>query len=146
MFRRMARTAAVVWLLVLALASTAEARVGAPVAWQRKAIKQAEKTWHPACGGLSIVFEVPPPAASADDWAGWAFVNECLIHLNAARDWVGYPDFCQVVLHEAGHVTGRGHAEHGIMRPSFLIARTEIATHGHVVTQWDGVDRRCLPR
>lgn len=141
--------AAAAVLLALALFAPA-ARADAPVAWQHRALATAEHTWHPACGQLTISFDDPTLFGGDNTWGGWAYAGNCTIHEPASHHWLGYPEFCTDVLHEAGHAAGSGHRPRGIMRAERSIVRTEavISSHGHArdVVQWAGVDRRCLPR
>lgn len=122
--------------LLLAL-SPAAARADAPLAWQHKALAEAQLVWHPTCGQLRLVF-----TTTHDGAIGEAALGGCDLYLAKSVEWMGYPEFCHVVLHEAGHAANVGHRARGIMRPLplFDIGR---GANGKVV--WGGVDYRCQP-
>ncbi len=115
----------------------------------------AERVFHPACGRPAIVFEDAsqshagfPGDAPVARPTGWARAGECVIHLDRDHAWLGYPELCHVVLHEAGNVAGYGDDwtdPRSIRYPLPQITRTTARVGGRVITRWDGVDRRCLP-
>jgi hypothetical protein len=150
-------------VLLVPLAAPAAACGDAPVAWQRKALAVAARVFHPACGPLSIVFEdaaqahagfpegpasEPQAGQPAEQPAGWARAGECIVHLDRDHRWLGYPEFCHVVLHEAGNVAGYGDDwsnPRSIRYPLPFITKTTARIGGRTVVRWSGVDRRCLP-
>lgn len=133
--------------LVVTLALPSVARADAPVAWQRKALAEAQRVWKPSCGALRIQFAAATPdVVPESDAAGWAAAGNCALFINRAKKWLGYPHFCDVVLHEAGHAAGLDHAKKGIMAPVSVYSRGEGRYKGRLLVTWEGVDRRCLPR
>ena len=150
-------TAALALCIALLMAAAARANV-APHREVVRALAVAQRVWHPTCGRLRVSFDDPRTANTVldngtpiDYASGWAMPGDCTIHLSRAQQWVAYPPLCEVVLHEAGHVAGRGHSQnpHSIMYPTSLWIRT-IGTitraHGRAkrVVSWSGIDRRCL--
>lgn len=125
---------------------TSSASAYAPVAWQRKALSTAEKTWGPqTCGALRLQWGNPADFGGSDLWAEWAWADNCNIGMPSERAWLGYPDFCTAVLHGAGHVRGLGHSTRGIMKAERQVVRTEAEINGKEYVRWGDVDRRCLP-
>lgn len=136
-------------LIALALVVTAPASAvaDAPLAWQQRAIETAERVWGPQpCGPLRIEWSAPEQFGGTELWGGWAYAGECVIYEPADRIWLGYPDFCTAVLHEAGHVAGRAHSSVGIMRAERQVSRSSGMEGGRRVVRWGDVDRRCLRR
>jgi len=131
---------------LLALSVPADADANVPVAWQRKALTTAQRVWQPSCGALRIQFAQARDFGGTEQWGGWAYAGECTIYEPAGRSWLGYPEFCTAVLHEAGHAAGRGHSDRGIMNPEQVISRSVNLADGRRVVVWRGVDRRCLTR
>lgn len=123
-----------------------------------RAVAVAQRAWHPSCGRLRVSFDDPRTADTVlddgtpiDYASGWAMPGVCTIHLSRAQPWVAYPPLCEVVLHEAGHVAGRGHSHdpRSIMYPVSMWVRTVgtlTRANGRVtrVVRWSGIDRRCL--
>lgn len=117
----------------------------------RPALRLAERAWH--LRGLSVDSEPVPPGLVSElgDIAGWAWAGDPVIGLHRHLLWLGGPELCETILHEAGHVAGRGHSSNprSIMYPVQWVIRGEalIAFPGgrrRRVIQWSGVDRRCL--
>jgi Matrixin len=151
-------TAAVLALCMSLLVAAAACANVAPHREVVRALHVAERVWHPSCGRLRVSFDDPRTANTVldngtpiDYASGWAFPGDCTIHLSRAQQWVAYQPLCEVVLHEAGHVAGRGHSQNprSIMYPESLWVRT-IGTirrargrAKHVVS-WSGIDHRCL--
>lgn len=119
----------------------------------RPALRLAQRVWH--LWGLTVSSDPVPPllmvSEGIGDVAGWAWPGDPVIHLHRHLLWLGGPDLCETILHEAGHVAGRGHSTNprSIMYPSQFVIRGAgwVAADKHhravhVVT-WIGVDRRC---
>ena len=151
-------TAAALALCMSLLAAAAARADVAPHREVARALAVAQRAWHPSCGRLRVRFDDPRTANTVldngtpiDYASGWAFPGDCTIHLSSAQQWVAYPPLCEVVLHEAGHVAGRGHSHnpHSIMYPESLWIRT-IGTitrargRAKRVVRWSGIDHRCL--
>lgn len=133
----------------------------APAAWQAKATALADQVFKPSCGPLTLSYDdaaqshatLPnmPSGATAAHIAqptGWAREGVCVIHLDRSHHWLGYPEFCHVVLHETGNVVGYGDDwsdPKSIRYPMPLITRTEATINGHRIVRWSGVDHRCMP-
>lgn len=133
-------------LFALLLPAPASAE-GAPVAWQRKALALAQRVWHPACGKFRIQWSSREATGVDGHTVGWAVAGDCSLYLPWEKAWLGYPELCDVVLHEGGHATGLGHSDRGIMRPvSYITFEWGITQSGGRIERWDGVDRRCLSR
>lgn len=143
MRRRHALPLAAILLLMFPLA----AHAGAPGPWQRKALETAQRVWHPTCGQLTIVFGTPPVELA--DAPEWAYLGQCQINIDQSRGWLGYPEFCNLVLHGAGHAAGMGHSSNprSIMFPLGVVMRNEVKVSGsrRVRVVWYGVDPRCVP-
>jgi hypothetical protein len=132
-------------LVLAALVFAAPAQANAPRNWERAALATANRVWGPqTCGALSIQWAQPADFGGTELWGGWAYTGECVIYEPADRVWLGYPDFCTAVLHEAGHVAGREHAARGIMRAERTVARSSGRERGRRVVHWGDVDPRCL--
>jgi Matrixin len=149
--------------LVVALCATltvaVDARANVPP--RREVVRAqhvAQRVWHPSCGRLHASFDDPRTANTVlddgtpiDYASGWAMPGDCTIHLSRAQQWVAYPPLCEVVLHEAGHVAGRGHSHNprSIMYPQSLWIRTigtitRASGRPKRVVRWSGIDHRCL--
>lgn len=144
-----------------ALAFPAVSSADAPVAWQHKAVALSEHVFSPTCGPLTVAFEDPTQshaglpdhpdgqaAPAVERPAGWALKDVCIVHVDMTKVWLGYPEFCRVVLHEAGNVVGYSDDwgnPHSIRYPDPLVTKTIARVGGRTVTRWSGVDRRCLP-
>src|ERR1700761_8991732 len=83
----------------------------------KRALAVAQRAWHPSCGRLHVRFGDPRTAGTVSDngtpidyASGWATPGACVIPLSRSQHWVASPPLCEVVLHEAGHVAGRGHS------------------------------------
>lgn len=133
-------------LLLLAL-WPATASASAPAPWQQKALALAQQTWRPACGQLTLSFGQPPEETA--DAAGWAYKGDCGINIRSDKTWLGYPEFCDTVLHEAGHAAGLEHSTNprSVMFPLGVVMRNLARVEGsrREYVSWTGVDRRCLP-
>ena len=131
--------------LLAALVLATPAQANAPQNWERKALATAERVWGPqTCGPLRIEWADAADFGGNELWGGWAYTGECVIYEPAGRAWLGYPDFCTAVLHEAGHVAGREHRASGIMRAERMTARSSGRELGRRVVHWSDVDPRCL--
>lgn len=135
---------ALVLAAIALLAWPAQARADAPDTWQKQALATAQRVWHPACGTLTIAWKDPASVGGTAEWGGWAYVGNCTIYEPAGRGWMGYPDFCTAVLHEAGHAAGYGHSDRGIMAPFRIVGHSVNNDNGKRRVLWSGVDRRCI--
>lgn len=106
----------------------------AELVWDDPCVDQMTIKWgdtsDPQDTGLNNLFKARA--------AGMALRDTCTVVLDG-QERQPWPVFCTVVLHEAGHLAGRGHSRHGIMRAE----RTFV---GHEGGGWDGADRRCRDR
>lgn len=150
------------WLAAsLALVPGAVQARPVPRTWEHSALGVAARTWHPA-QPFRIVYADPrtagavfpagnDPAAGrhAVDPSGWATVGSP-IYVNRYQRWLGYPQFCTVVVHEGGNVVGWGHDDwsnpNSIRYPLGTVTKTFGVVNGHRVVHWTGVYRRCLRR
>jgi hypothetical protein len=139
---------AVATLILAAFAFPASAGADVPAAWQHKALETAQRVWQPACGTLTVRFADPATVGGDASWGGWAYLGQCAIYEPAGHDWLGYPEFCSNVLHEAGHAAGREHSDRGIMQPHATISRfvSTVRIDGRVrrMVVWTGADQRCV--
>lgn len=131
--------------ITILLLTPSAATASAPIAWQRKALTLSEHVWRQPPGTFTLTFAVPPGDDAEFNAAGWAPLGAHQIFINTDRTWDGYPEFCQVELHEAGHAIGLAHRPSGIMRAETFITVAKEIRHGHVIMHWYGVDHRCLP-
>jgi len=77
----------------------------------------AAKTWGmPPCGTPAVVVEPAPLLEAAAGWVmqGTDGAFDCVIHLT--REAIDLDIACEVVVHEWGHLAGRGHVATGVMR------------------------------
>lgn len=131
--------------LVVALVSAAPAQAGWRVS---RASAIARVVWKSAAvDAMQIRWGTPPSAAEGGVVAGWTdTATPGIVWLNAQLPLEWEP-FCTVVLHEAGHLAGREHSDHGIMRPVQSFDRTTGTVHGRRVgASWSGTDNRCRDR
>lgn len=114
------------------------------------ALDLAQKVWHPTCGKLSISSEHPPASLpdTGESIGGWAWPGDCTIRVRIDKKWLGGPELCETVLHEAGHVAGRLHSDkpESIMYPlqNVMRGRSRVEGSKRSVITWGGVDKRCL--
>jgi hypothetical protein len=119
--------------------------------WQKEALAVAQRVWHPSCGALHISFGDPISAGFSPDApvVGWTYLNSCENHINQDFLWLGYPQFCTVELHEAGHSAGRPDTDGpGIMNRYLTPSRGDwyYKRHHrwHRKVIWYDTDRRCI--
>lgn len=129
------------WVIV-GLAIAAYARAQHPTQAQiTKATALAQYVWHPEC---TLTMNVEPPTPNFVEAAGWAQYYSCHGSLNSEHYFFGYPDVCDVILHEAGHAIGIPHSTNktSIMFPIKFL-NVEYGIGGEIIS-WGGIDARCL--
>lgn len=133
------------WVLVavlcLALAAPAEAD-GVPEIWKQRAVELAVYIWRsPSAPEL-----IAAPRVPGTDYASWYDRNfPGTIFYDQHFRWLGYPEFCMMVLHEEGHRRGLGHSSYGLMRPVLSVSVVDtVDLRGRPRRRWEGVAHRCL--
>lgn len=141
-------------------AITAQAQADVPVAWQHKAVNIAQTVWRPSCGQLAVRFGDPATVFTDPSFVHeWATPGDCTVNIDQNHEFLGFPDFCTLVLHGAGHAAGF-HEEGGpdggahssnpdsVMYPFGSPVRSVVRVEGSKrrFVVWDGVDQRCLTR
>lgn len=120
---------ALVLLLTLAGASTAQASTLIMDGSQARSsyTQIADATWpdSPCVGQLIVQFgEIHTPGAAGEatgmeNYAdGTSFLRSCVMTVDPVQ-WAAMTPYarCKIVVHEAGHLDGHGHTEHGVMAP-----------------------------
>lgn len=142
-----------IFALVLVLAFSQPAKAS----WRvDRSLAIAQIVWHPSCD-LRLSFDDPaqahgmlPDGTEVVNPAGWAIKGDCTIHLSRTYPWIGFEDFCTVVLREGGNVVGAGDnltaKPNSIRYPIRTFVRTQAVIGGRLVERWSGVDWRCLGR
>lgn len=127
-------------LAVFAVPSTANA------GWRvDRATQIARVVWHNPCVDRMTIQWGPRPAG-AEDASAWTWgAPECVIWFDQSQPLEWEP-FCTLVLHEAGHLAGMGHTDHGIMSPDAVFERETSTVNGRTATTWAGTDQRCKDR
>lgn len=130
-----------------------------PLRWQREALATAEAFWHPSCGPLTLSFGEPvigsvvrddPEGAGevVTNAAAWTALGSCHIEVLRTLELEGYPPFCTLILHEAGHSAGFPDTDSGLMSYHAWYGRAAYTwlQHGHRYQRmhWGGVNRHCI--
>lgn len=135
------KLAAALLLAVVLLAAPATASAG----WRvDRATEIARVVWHNPCvDRMQIRWGQVP--ADAEGGMAWTWVDDCVIWFDESQPLEWEP-FCTLVLHEAGHLAGMGHTDHGIMSPFAVFEHETSTVNGRTVTRWEGTDARCQAR
>jgi len=134
------RLAVVVAITLVCLSAAPGAAVAA--GWKtERATLIARIVWHDPCvDRMQIQWGAVPPGA--DGASAWAWTDRCIVVLNDQQPQAWEP-FCSLVLHEAGHLAGMGHTDHGIMEPFSVFVHDVSIVNGRRAEFWDGTDPRC---
>lgn len=135
--------ALVALLLALPSAAHADWRVDraaqiARIVWHHPCVDRMRITWAPFDDRAGEAVQTGSLTADGD-----CELADPVVTLNSLdpslRDW---EPFCDTVLHEAGHLAGRGHSDN----PDSIMFPVRVAVHmqGNGRDRWEGVDRRCL--
>lgn len=138
------RRALVLLLALTLLAAPATAQAG----WKLdRSLAVAQAVWSPTCGQMRVAYENPANAGLPEAAAGWAWEGDCTIRLPLGASYE-FEQLCTIVVHEAGHVAGRGHSSNprSVMYAEPLVTKTTFTLRGRTVVRWDGIDRRCRDR
>lgn len=140
------RPAGAILAALVALVLAAPAPASPPVSpspdafnFERRAVRMAQLLWHPACDRVELSWEMD--TGRAESGTGWAYEGECVVHLNADKLELAYWEpLCTTILHEVGHIAGRGHTESGLMSPftaySLMQFRPPRRTRGAAQPAW----------
>src|SRR6188768_2158536 len=113
-------------LIFLFLLAAAPAEAG----WRiDRSLAIAQEVWKPTCGALSLAYGDPVSAGASAEADAWAWPGNCRIGINASQHYE-FEELCTIVLHEAGHVAGMGHADRGIMRATRVFVEAHETSHG----------------
>jgi hypothetical protein len=116
----------------------------------------ARIAWHHPCvDRMRVVWrdrdDFPDPT-----WAGRAG-PDCTAIINRSRGRLRFEEFCNLVLHEAGHLAGfrdptnvddpfHSSNLNSVMASPRLVVHDVAIVHGRRIERWIGVDARCLDR
>lgn len=129
-------------IALAALAYTPNADAG----WRiNRSLQIAQTVWHPTCGTLTLGYGDPIREGAGDAAGGWATAGDCAIKIPNGSHYE-FVELCTVILHEAGHVAGMGHSPNprSVMYAEPLVIKTTARIGRKTITEWTGVDHRCL--
>ena len=143
--------------LILALLTLVVAPSTTQAGWRiERSLQVAQVVWRPSCGPVGVYFGDPVAYGATENASGWVKSGTCAIGIN--RSFSGeFEDFCDLILHEMGHVAGYRNPANpadpyhsldplSVMFTGDVNVRARNEVDGKLTTEWLGYDSRCLQR